>query len=74
MPPFLTASRARRTLKETGAEIIQNTVMVLPQHTAGRLVDRHYAATLVKENNPLFEVVEKLFQAGQGKHELSSFH
>lgn len=47
--------------------------MILPQHAAGRLIDGHDVALLVKEKNSFFKIVEKLSQAGQGNHKPFTF-
>ena len=63
MPPFITAPRTCRPLEKAGAEFIQNIVVALTQHAAGRCIDRHNVALLVKKKNPLLEIVEKLPQS-----------
>ena len=60
MSAFIAAPRAGRPLKEAGTQFVQDLVVVLAQHPAGRLIDCHDMALLIEKKNPLFEIVEKL--------------
>ena len=71
MPCFFAAPRTSRPLEKTGAELVQDGILFLPQHTAGRLIDRNDVALLVKKKNPFFEVVKKLAQSWQVNHRRS---
>ena len=74
MPSLFAAPRASRALKKTGAEFIQNIIVVLPQHAAGRFIDCHNVTLLVKKKNPLFQIVEKLPQSSQTDHDYPPPH